>query len=67
MVRLGNQSPTFEVVGDYARTDGPEIVSTLEAYGFEFDDAQKHQLDLYAAKDATGAPAAMTIGLSEPR
>nr|DAW35681.1 MAG TPA: Large Terminase [Caudoviricetes sp.] len=67
MARLGAQKPTFEVVGDYARTDGPEIVSTLAAYGFEFDEAQAHQLDLYAAKDATGAPAAMTIGLSEPR
>lgn len=67
MARLGNQTPTFEAAGDRARTDGPEIVSTLAAYGFEFDEAQRHQLDLYAAKDATGAPAAMTIGLSEPR
>ena len=67
MARLGAQEPTFEVVGDYARTDGPEIVSTLAAYGFEFDEAQTHQLGLYAAKDAAGAPAAMTISLSEPR
>ena len=67
MARLGRQEPTFEVVGDYASTDGPEIVSTLAAYGFAFDEAQAHQLDLYAAKDATGAPAAMTIGLSKPR
>ena len=67
MARLGAQEPTFEVVGGYASTDGPEIVSTLAAYGFGFDEAQAHQLDLYAAKDATGAPAAMTIGLSEPR
>ena len=67
MARLGRQEPTFEVVGNYASTDGPEIVSTLAAYGFLFDAAQTHQLDLYAARDASGAPAAMTIGLSEPR
>ena len=67
MARTGNQRPTFEVVGDYARTDGPEIVSTLAAYGFSFDAAQAHELDLYAAKDASGEPAAMSIGLSKPR
>ena len=65
--RAGRQEPTFEAVGPYARTDGPEIVSTLSAYGFTFDAAQAHQLDLYAARDAAGAPAAMTIGLSVPR
>lgn len=67
MARLGRQEPTFEAVGAYARTDGSEIVSTLSAYGFSFDAAQRRQLDLYAAKDAAGAPAAMTVCLSEPR
>lgn len=67
MARLGRQEPTFEAVGAYAGTDGPEIVSTLSAYGFSFDAAQRRQLDLYAAKDAAGAPAAMTVCLSEPR
>ena len=67
MARLGSQAPTFEAVGPYASTDGPEIVGTLGAYGFTFDAAQAHQLDPYAAKDSAGAPAAMTVGLSEPR
>lgn len=67
MARVGAQEPTFEVSGAYARTDGPEIVSTLASYGFTFDRAQAHQLDLYAAKDATGQPAAMSVGSSVPR
>lgn len=67
MARVGAQEPTFEVAGPYASTDGPEAVATLSAYGFRFDPAQAHQLDLYMAKDASGEPAAMTIGLSVPR
>lgn len=67
MARVGSQEPTFEVIGPWARTDGPECVSTLAAYGFTFDAAQRHQLDVYMAKDADGQPAAMSVGLSEPR
>ena len=65
--RVGSQRPTFEAPARYARTDGPELVATLAAYGFSFDGAQRHQLDAYMAKDAAGQPAAMTIGLSVPR
>ena len=67
MPRTGAQEPTFEVVGDYAATDGPEMVGTLAAYGFTFDEAQRHQLDVFMARDAHGEPAAMTVGLSVPR
>ena len=67
MARLGRQEPTFEVCGPYARTDGPECAETLAGYGIAFDAAQRHQLDLYLAKDASGQPAAMSIGLSVPR
>ena len=67
MTRRGRQEPTFEVVGTWARTDGPECCEVFESYGFGFDDAQRHQMDLYLARDAAGRFAATSIGLSVPR
>lgn len=67
MARVGRQLPTFEVAGGYHRTDGPEAVAVFEGYGFGFDGAQRHEMDLYLARDERGRPAAITIGLSKPR
>lgn len=67
MVRYGNPTPTFEVVGSYDYTDGPEIVSTFEKYGFQFTPAQKHKLDLYGARNCDGSFAATSINDSTPR
>lgn len=67
MGRLGRQEPTFEVLGEWDHTDGPECVSTLEAYGFSFDGAQRHEMDAYLARTASGRPAATTTGVCKPR
>ena len=47
--RIGAQEPTFERIGAYARTSGREVADTLEAYGFAFNAAQRHELDIYFA------------------
>lgn len=65
--RRGSQEPTFEVVGDFDHTDGPECAETFEAYGFDFDGAQRRELDLYFARDSAGKYAANTVGVSKPR
>lgn len=65
--RFGNQEPTFEVIGPYAYTDGPEIVSTFESYGFQFMPWQKHKLDIYGARNEDGSFASIDINDSTPR
>lgn len=65
--RTGSQVPTFERVGEWDHTDGPEAVATLSAYGFSFDGAQRHEMDVYLARRADGTPSATSVGLSVPR
>ena len=65
--RLGNQKPTFEVIGEYASSDMRACVSMFKGYGIELDAAQKHELTLYMAKDLRGKICAMSIGTSRPR
>lgn len=65
--RVGRQTPTFERIGEWDHTDGPECAETFEGYGFGFDEAQRHELDVYLARGADGRPAAITCGLSVPR
>lgn len=67
MDRVGNQRPTFERVGEYARTEGDEALEVFGAYGIGFDDAQAYQMRLYLAKDGRGEPASIQIALSVPR
>lgn len=64
---IGRQTPTFEVVGDYSMSDGKEAVELFESYGFGFDEAQRHQMELYLAKSEDGKFAAKSIGGSVPR
>lgn len=63
---IGRQTPTFEVCGEYDVTYGPEAVELFESYGFGFDAAQRHEMDVYLAR-IDGRPAAITVGLSIPR
>ena len=67
MARVGRQAPTFEVVGRGLPTDGAEAVAAFGEYGFGFDGAQRHEMDVYLMRDGDGRPAAVTIGLSKPR
>lgn len=65
--RIGAQEPTFERIGAYARTSGREVADTLEAYGFAFNAAQRHELDIYFARNEAGRPSATTVSLCKPR
>ena len=51
MLRTGRQRPTFEVVGDYDFSYGNDAVLAFESEaGATFDDAQRHQLELFLAR-----------------
>ena len=67
-MRTGRQTPTFELVGDYAYTYGSEVVEMFEEDGgATFYPSQKFEMDLLLARNADGSPAALTIGISKPR
>ncbi len=66
-MRRGRQEPTFERVGGYDHTDGPDAVALFEGYGVRFIPAQAYEMDLYLAKNEIGESEAITIGLSRPR
>lgn len=66
-MRRGRQEPTFERVGDYDHTDGPDAVTLFEGYGVRFIPAQAYEMELYLAKNDLGESEAITIGLSRPR
>lgn len=65
--RHGSQTPTFEAVGGYASSRGPEAVAMFEGYDVRFMPWQARQLELYLARDSAGRAASKTIGLSVPR
>ena len=67
MARYGRQQPTFERVGEYDHTDGPEAADVFAAYGVDFIPAQRHEFDLMLAKREDGFPAATSISISRPR
>ena len=66
-MRRGRQTPTFERVGTYDHSDGPEAVALFEGYGVRFIPAQAYEMELYLAKNELGECEAITIGLSRPR
>lgn len=66
-MRRGRQEPTFERVGIYDHSDGPDAVSLFEGYGVRFIPAQSYEMELYLAKNELGESEAITIGLSRPR
>ena len=65
--RLGGQLPTFERVGAWASTRGSEAVAMFEAYGRRYYDSQKHEMDVFFARDERGEFAAKTICITKPR
>ena len=65
--RYGRQTPTFERVGTYDHSDGPEAVALFEGYGIRFIPAQRYEMELYLAKNELGEAEAINIGLSRPR
>lgn len=66
-MRLGNQQPTFERIGDYSSSRGKEAVELFRGYGVDFMPAQERELELFLAVDKDGNMAAKTIGISKPR
>lgn len=67
MVRLGSQTPTFEVVGDWAHSDGPRAVRMFNGYRVDFFPCQERELTLFLARGNDGRVAAKTISISKPR
>lgn len=67
MARYGCQDPTFESVGGWDHTDGPEAAALFAQYGIDLIPSQRRELDLMCARKADGSPQALTIGICKPR
>lgn len=65
--RLGGQEPTFEHVGGYDYTRGGEAVEMFEAYGHRYYGSQKHEMDVFFARNLDGSVASLTVGITKPR
>lgn len=65
--RLGGQVPTFEHVGDYDHTRGGEAVEMFEAYGHRYYASQKHEMDVFFARNGDESIASLTVGITKPR
>lgn len=67
-MKNGNQQPTFARVGEYDYSLSAEVVDMFEEdAGASFYPSQKYEMQLLLARNAAGAPAALTIGISKPR
>lgn len=66
-IRRGSQTPTYSTVREWHHTDGPYVVDMFESYGVEFYESQKHEMDVYLARNEDGSYAAITICVSKPR
>lgn len=66
-IRRGNQSPTFSTVGEWAYSDGKYAVEMFESYGSSFYESQKHEMDVFLAREEDGSYSALTICISKPR
>lgn len=65
--RLGGQIPTFQKVGGWASTRGPEAVAMFTEYGRRYYGSQELEMDVFFARDADGEFAAKSIGITKPR
>ena len=65
--RLGGQVPTFEHIGDYDYTRGGEAVEMFEAYGRRYYGSQKHEMDVFFARNCDDSIASLTVGITKPR
>ena len=66
-VRFGSQEPTFEVVGHYHHTFGPNAVALFSGWGVRYYPCQEHELDLFLARDGRNRFACRTICITKPR
>ena len=66
-MRLGNQVPTFETVGEYASSTGAELCAAWREWGTAFYPSQEHEMELFTARDSDNRFASKTIGVSKPR
>lgn len=66
-VRLGNQEPTFSVIGEYHHSFGQRAVRMFERWGVRFYPCQRDELDLYLARDRFNRYACRTICIAKPR
>ena len=70
--RTGSQSPTFSRIGDFERSEAKFALKLFGAYGFEFMDFQKQQMELFLAESheplsSEVKRAARTVGIEVPR
>jgi len=65
--RLGGQVPTFQNVGEYASSRGADAVAMFEAYGRNYYDSQKYEMEVFFARNERGDFAAKTICITKPR
>lgn len=66
-VRTGRQSPTFEQVGEFDRTDGGQASALASAFFGEPLEWQRHVLDVMLARDGSDKYRFRTVGISIPR
>lgn len=66
-MRLGNQTPTFEVVGPYDHSAGERLCDVYESWGTRFYPCQRREMTLFMARDAENRFASKTICISKPR
>lgn len=67
MTRYGNQTPTFEVVGEYHHSSGERLCRVYESWGTHFYPCQSRELTLFMARDEDNRFASRTICISKPR
>lgn len=67
-MKTGNQSPTFQIVGDYEYSLADEVIEMFEEDGgATFYPSQKSEMELLLSRNIDGSPAALTIGIAKPR
>ena len=67
MARLGNQQPTWQHVGEYARSAGEKACAYFAKHGARFYDSQKLEFTLMLARDESGGFAAKSLCITKPR
>lgn len=66
-IRLGSQTPTFSVVGEYHHTFKEQCARLFERWGVRFYPCQKDELGLFLARNARNRFACRTICITKPR
>ncbi len=67
MLRRGCQEPTFERLGTWSSSRGKDAIEMFEAYGRRYYGSQKHEMEVFFARDENGGFAAKSIGITKPR